>query len=605
MLIVLLGVLRAHGDEVMVTRADPLTFGVDRTGRTIISVFNELHLRQPGVREAHDLVGARPPASRPSMSENGRWLVYETAESPRRVMLENLVDGTITEIFAGAWDNRMPAISAAGDRILFSSNRDGDFDIWEASVDGSTLTKRSFAVGDELYPSFSRAGDLCVWIGRNNGLQRLMMARGYARATALFATREPLAAPSVRPGGDVIVFRTGPANMSQWLVLIDPNQPVVKALGDAGPFSDQRPLWLDPNRYLVGHNGRIQERLLGAGNQQSQEFLVWIRTPSLPAPDNARLDKAPLPHRGAYVVRVGEALLDDTLVTHRGVDLLIRDDRLVEISPVRDWPASIAIIDFGAALAIPGLVAIKRASVPELSGTEMLRLGYTSEVCLDAPCAAGSELAPYTFHSGIANAAQFPVGERTAEIERAREQGLRVLSDQLYPDLLHGANLLSVANPMGVSLAGGAPPVAPQTSGGAYLLLETAEQYLSARQGTRSGGGPWVLAKQADTRPIVRALLAYDRPSVLPLLAAASVNASHAFGIAGETGSLASGKLANLLVLRRSPNGDRQIAAIILGGHLLTPEGLDTLKHGASANFTKYGRMASVTENRGLSDRSN
>ena len=101
------------------------------------------------------------PEGEPSLSRNGRRLAYSTFVSDPDVVALELGSGRSWRIGSGLEDGS-PAVSPDRTRIVFSSERDGGFDLWQQLVEGGrprgTPSRLTDLPGSEATPSFSPDG---------------------------------------------------------------------------------------------------------------------------------------------------------------------------------------------------------------------------------------------------------------------------------------------------------------------------------------------------------------------------------------------------------------------------------------------------------------
>jgi Tol biopolymer transport system component len=61
------------------------------------------------------------------------------------------------------------AISPDGSKLVFYSNRNGNYDIYTVNIDGTNLQQLTTDPGDDLEPLFSPDGSKIVWISESSG----------------------------------------------------------------------------------------------------------------------------------------------------------------------------------------------------------------------------------------------------------------------------------------------------------------------------------------------------------------------------------------------------------------------------------------------------
>ena len=84
-----------------------------------------------------------------------------------------------------------PSWSPNGDRIVFTSDRDGDFEVYTIKIDGTDLQRLTRSPGNDAHTAWSPDGE---WIA-------------FASARGGFKDEAPLHPYNVQPYGDLYVMR--------------------------------------------------------------------------------------------------------------------------------------------------------------------------------------------------------------------------------------------------------------------------------------------------------------------------------------------------------------------------------------------------------------
>ena len=104
-------------------------------------------------------------------------------------------------------EDRAPAWSPDGTRLLFASDRDGDYEIYSIQADGTELLRHTDNDVSDLSPAWAPTGDRFVFESQRqapNGLWIQELADG--RARLLLPDPSPELVPDWSPDGDSIVF---------------------------------------------------------------------------------------------------------------------------------------------------------------------------------------------------------------------------------------------------------------------------------------------------------------------------------------------------------------------------------------------------------------
>lgn len=126
----------------------------------------------------------------PSWSPDGNRLVFRVAGANRNGLLIADAATGVTKVLTNARDN-FPSWSPKGDRIAFTSNRDGDYEIYSIRTDGTDLQRLTHSPGNDGHNAWSPDGE---WIAFTS------TRRGFKDESAL----HPL---NPQPSGDIYVMR--------------------------------------------------------------------------------------------------------------------------------------------------------------------------------------------------------------------------------------------------------------------------------------------------------------------------------------------------------------------------------------------------------------
>jgi TolB protein len=152
--------------------------------------------------------------------------VDDPYRSPNKSLRQDLKLGSSGHIFYDRYDDRSPTWSPDGTKIAFSSNRDGDYDIYVINQDGSDLrnltSDPSGALATllflldksiDVWPAWSDEGDRIAFASsrtnimmRSEPLDLVIMQSDASQVVQLTDTIDMDGLPAWLPGGDELVF---------------------------------------------------------------------------------------------------------------------------------------------------------------------------------------------------------------------------------------------------------------------------------------------------------------------------------------------------------------------------------------------------------------
>jgi TolB protein len=126
----------------------------------------------------------------------------------------------------GTGTDRQPVFTPDGQWVAFSSNRDGNLDIWEVSPTSGAIRRLTVDPADDWDPGFTRDGRL-IWSSGRTGRLEIWTADGDGAAPRALTRRNADAEnPTAAPDGSIYYAVTNTPEPGLWTIL--PN-------GSAGP----------------------------------------------------------------------------------------------------------------------------------------------------------------------------------------------------------------------------------------------------------------------------------------------------------------------------------------------------------------------------------
>jgi hypothetical protein len=527
----------------------------------------------------------------------------------------------------------------SGYKVVFVSGRGGSgLDLWEHDIDTGVERQLTNYPGNETQPAWSADGSMLAYVSHREGSWSITV-RQNGIDTELTSANMPLSDPSWRPDNTLLMYKenTGNGISLQMAIMSDPPLLRTYSVGEdlfPGPVS-----WQNRNRFVYTADGAIKQKNFDARLPARLPFRIHIG--SNPGSQSARHPQRRLSVTRAATLPIvvrAQRIFDGVGNTYlENQDIYIRDGRIVEVTPHKDWPG-ISVLDLDNVTVMPGLIDsyARLEDLPaKAAGPLLLSFGVTTLVAADKAHDLSGAVheepgvpGPRVLRAGLATD---PVPKTLAEdlalvripglatasrneldrIRQWQESGLPLLVDSWQSAPMHHADLLLGIESLPRSPSGRLYQDAQVANGmaGSGVLSGMAdgstpglESLLQSRQATWlrdvpgistrfrepptidtpdtqvilasfPSGLPAGLALHAEIRAMEAAGLAPEK-----ILRSAGSTAADALGYGADLGRIAEGALADLVIIDgdplKSPATMINVIAVVRNGHFYSVAGL-------------------------------
>jgi Tol biopolymer transport system component/DNA-binding winged helix-turn-helix (wHTH) protein len=241
-----------------------VVFESDRAGSVDLW---DITLKTRSLRQLTNGPGAE---RRPIVSKQGK-LAFTDHRQQTDLYWRNLADGSDTRLTSQSHRNYQPSLSPDGSRIIFQSDRSGNFDVWMQNITTRELTQITEHPANDQAPEWSPDGRQIAFVSDRDGRQRIWIGRSQAGAPARpLADRVVpigdergtgiIAGPKWSPDGRFIgCIASSDAGPALWMIdtqTLHAN-PVLDGVSDFGWYKDSRHVIYTPTEQEKGASTRV------------------------------------------------------------------------------------------------------------------------------------------------------------------------------------------------------------------------------------------------------------------------------------------------------------------------------------------------------------
>ncbi len=547
----------AIADET-ITRGNNLAVDAAADGRLVMDLAGDLWTVPHAGGLATQIADLPGKAHRPRWSPDGTRVLFSiNHDGEQQLQVLTLASKQRKTMGSSAWLDLDAAWHPAGERIVFASDRrNSGFDIWEADLATGLQWRISSRRGDETQPAWSADGRDLVYVHRAGDTWSLVLRRLGEPEEVLLSGVERLSGPSWRPDGSMIVFwrelADGPA--LEMIILSTPR--LVRRYMDGEDYTTAPVSWPDRHRMVYSAGGVIRQRLFNAWSSRTVPFRATIKSRPEVVVEKLRrsLPRIDAP-KGSLIIHAARLYdgLGGGYQTNR--DIVIDGGRIAAVEPHEDRPGRI-VIDMGDLAVLPGLVDA-HARLPdgadESTGPLLLAAGVTTLI------AAHDEAE----HLNTVWSGKDLPGPRLLPAAEWEVAQVSNLADSTTP------GLDAVLQSRAAKLVGFDDPVARRFSEPQRIEYGKTDVVL----GSRNNGMPAGIGTQAELLALTAAGL---RPN--QALHAAGVNAAAALGVDPTLGRIATGAVADLILVDGDPLSNAgdvlKLVAVVRNGRFYSVAGL-------------------------------
>ncbi len=219
-------------------------------------------------------------AGRSALSPDGQQLAYESGlESKQQIFLMPESTGPGRQITFGDFDHQAPAWHPLAQRLVMSSNRGGNYGIWELELSNLELRPLTFSSGDEHDPAYNQDGSRLAFVSRSSFSDSLYIRESNGDTHLVLTENGRIHGPSWRPDESLITYTYAGSGSSKLRMAILSDPPLAKPLTRGENVFPYPAQWLDRGEFVYAADGRIRLRRFDDFSARDIPFTAVLELP--------------------------------------------------------------------------------------------------------------------------------------------------------------------------------------------------------------------------------------------------------------------------------------------------------------------------------------
>jgi Tol biopolymer transport system component len=214
---------------------------------------------------ATPLTGKTEYSQHPVFSPDAGSIAYESIlDGFHQIIVMRADGGSPRQVTFGAYNHRTPVWSPdSNSRLVMSSDRGGDYGLWEVDLESLTLKQLTFLKGDEKDPAWNQAGSKLAFVGDAKNGSAIYVLESGSDPSVILTEETQIRAPSWRPNGGVLTYVHQGDNGSQLRMLILSDPIITKPITQIETVHPAPARWIDSMNFFYAADGRIRQREFG------------------------------------------------------------------------------------------------------------------------------------------------------------------------------------------------------------------------------------------------------------------------------------------------------------------------------------------------------